>query len=104
MTNVTVGDKTFIPLPNYATTYTANAASANAAVAQAQNGTIVIQKLLTAREDMAKLAQGSQETLTAAIEAERAILEAQKGAELVAGAAEEQLPQRAARQFQKVGD
>ena len=39
---------------------------------------------------MVELANGSQETLTAAIEAERAIQEAQKGAELVAGAAEEQ--------------
>ncbi|WP_456670918.1 methyl-accepting chemotaxis protein [Bradyrhizobium sp. USDA 3240] len=39
---------------------------------------------------MIELADGSQETLTAAIEAEHAIQEAQKGAELVAGAAEEQ--------------
>jgi methyl-accepting chemotaxis protein len=66
------------------------AASASAAVAQAKAGTIVIQNLLTAREDMTELARGSQETLTAAIEAERAISEAQKGSELVAGAAEEQ--------------
>ena len=42
------------------------------------------------REDMQKIADGSQETLTAALEADRAASEAEKGAMLVASAAEEQ--------------
>jgi methyl-accepting chemotaxis protein len=65
-------------------------AAAEVAVAQAKDGRSVIETLSGLRESMVELAKGSQETLTAAIEAERAIQEAQKGAELVAGAAEEQ--------------
>lgn len=66
------------------------AAAADVAVAQARAGGRVVETLAVVREDMTELAAGSQQTVTASIEAERAILEAQKGAELVAGAAEEQ--------------
>ena len=66
------------------------AAATSSALAQARTGAVVVEALTTVREDMTRLAEGSQETLTAAIEAERAILEAEKGAEQVAGAAEEQ--------------
>jgi methyl-accepting chemotaxis protein len=65
-------------------------ASAAAAIAQAKAGQAVVQTLSGLRKNMVELADGSLGTLTAAIEAERAIQEAQKGAELVAGAAEEQ--------------
>lgn len=65
-------------------------AAAVAAVAQAKAGLAVIDTLSGLREAMTELADGSHATLTASIEAERAIQEAQKGAELVAGAAEEQ--------------
>jgi methyl-accepting chemotaxis protein len=66
------------------------AATAGAAVEQTRAGARVVEALTAIRQDMTSLAEGSQETLTAAIEAERAVIEAQKGAELVAGAAEEQ--------------
>jgi methyl-accepting chemotaxis protein len=66
------------------------AAGASVAVAQAKTGSLVVEALTGVRADMALLTEGSQETLTASIEAERAIVEAQKGAELVASAAEEQ--------------
>lgn len=66
------------------------AAAAGIAVAQAKAGGLVVETLASIREDMTRLAEGSQQTVTASIEAERAILEAQKGAEQVAGAAEEQ--------------
>jgi len=65
-------------------------AAAEVAVEQAKVGRSVIETLSGLRESMIELAGGSQQTLTAAIEAERAIQEAQKGAEQVAGAAEEQ--------------
>jgi methyl-accepting chemotaxis protein len=65
-------------------------AAAEAAIEQAKMGRSVIETLTGLRQNMIELATGSQDTLTAAIEAERAIQEAQKGAELVAGAADEQ--------------
>ncbi len=65
-------------------------AAAAVAVEHARTGRSVIETLSGLRDGMIELAGGSQDTLTAAIEAERAIQEAQKGAELVAGAAEEQ--------------
>jgi methyl-accepting chemotaxis protein len=65
-------------------------AAANAAVAQAKEGALAVETLVAIRDDMSRLAEGSQETLLATIEAERAIGEVQKGAELVASAAEEQ--------------
>lgn len=60
------------------------------AVAQAKTGRTIIEILSGLRSNMLELTDGSQQTLTASVEAERAIREAQKGAELVAGAAEEQ--------------
>ncbi len=65
-------------------------ATATTAVAQAKAGRSIIEILSWLRTNMIELADGSQQTLTASIEAERAIQEAQKGAEQVAGAAEEQ--------------
>jgi methyl-accepting chemotaxis protein len=93
-----VSDKSALEVQGLAEEITVNVRSAVAvvataasdAVAQARIGSLVIDALTTIREDMALLVEGSQETVTASIEAERAILEAQKGAELVAGAAEEQ--------------
>lgn len=64
--------------------------AAEAAVAEARSGATVVTRLGVIREDMAVLAQSSQDTLTAAMEAERAAIEAQRGAEQVASAAEEQ--------------
>jgi methyl-accepting chemotaxis protein len=64
--------------------------AAGVAVAQAQTGASAVEILVAIRDDMGRLAEGSQETLLAALEAERAIVEVQKGAELVASAAEEQ--------------
>jgi methyl-accepting chemotaxis protein len=66
------------------------AAAASGAAAQAKTGSLVVEALTAVRADMAQLSEGSQDTLTASIEAERAIVEAQKGAELVASAADEQ--------------
>ena len=66
------------------------AGAASAAAAQARTGSLIIEALTAVRADMTLLTEGSQETLTASVEAERAITEAQKGAELVASAAEEQ--------------
>src|ERR1700733_11758331 len=60
-------------------------ATAAAAVEQAKSGRFVIETITGLRQSMVELATGSQETVTAAIEAERAIQEAQKAAELVAG-------------------
>ncbi|GLH76682.1 chemotaxis protein [Bradyrhizobium sp. SSBR45G] len=60
------------------------------ATTQVKSGQDVIKILSGLRGSMMELAEGSQLTLTASIEADRAIQEAQKGAELVASAAEEQ--------------
>jgi methyl-accepting chemotaxis protein len=65
-------------------------AAASAAVAQAKEGALAVETLVAIRDDMGRLAEGSQETLLATIDAERAIGEVQKGAEMVASAAEEQ--------------
>jgi methyl-accepting chemotaxis protein len=65
-------------------------AAAEAAVAEAKAGGGVVETLNRIRGDMALVASGSQDTLTAALEAERAASEAQRGAEQVASAAEEQ--------------
>jgi methyl-accepting chemotaxis protein len=64
--------------------------AAAAAVTQAKAGQTIIDLLSGLRANMIELADGSQQTVTASIEADRAIQEAQRGAELVAGAAEEQ--------------
>src|ERR1700761_8809446 len=65
-------------------------AAAVAAVTQAKAGQTIIDLLSGLRANMVELANGSQQTVTASVEAERAILEAQRGSELVASAAEEQ--------------
>ncbi len=66
------------------------AAAADKAAAEARAGVTVIEALDSMRHDMGQVSQGSQDILTAAIEAESAAAEAQRGAEQVAGAAEEQ--------------
>ncbi|THD62570.1 methyl-accepting chemotaxis protein [Phenylobacterium sp.] len=65
-------------------------ASADNAVTEARAGAAVVAALGAIRDDLARVAEGAQGTLTAALEAERAAQEAQRGAELVASAAEEQ--------------
>jgi methyl-accepting chemotaxis protein len=65
-------------------------ASAGQAVAEAKTGAEVVRTLEAMRHDMGRIAEGSQDILTAAIEAESAASEAQRGAEQVASAAEEQ--------------
>jgi methyl-accepting chemotaxis protein len=64
--------------------------AAETAVAEARSGTAVVDSLESVRSDMARLAKGSDDTLSAALEAERAAIEAQRGAEQVASAAEQQ--------------
>jgi methyl-accepting chemotaxis protein len=65
-------------------------AAAQAAATEAKAGGTVVTTLETMRHDMATLSAGSQDILTASIEAESAATEAQRGAEQVASAAEEQ--------------
>ena len=64
--------------------------TAEIAIGEAKAGVAVVATLEGLREDMQKIAEGSQETLTAALEADRAASEAEKAATLVAAAAEEQ--------------
>ena len=64
--------------------------AAAAAIAQAKAGQNIVDLLSGLRANMVELADGSQQTVTASVEAERASQEAQKGAEIVASAAEEQ--------------
>ncbi|MEE1655504.1 methyl-accepting chemotaxis protein [Microvirga sp. CF3062] len=64
--------------------------AAEAATGEAQIGRAVVAALDKIRTDVALLAEGSQSILVAAVEAEAAIREAQRGAEQVASAAEEQ--------------
>jgi len=65
-------------------------AAAATAAAEARAAVAVVEMLDARREDMQHIAQGSEDILTAALQAERAASEAQKGAEQVASAAEEQ--------------
>jgi methyl-accepting chemotaxis protein len=65
-------------------------ASAETASGEAQIGRTVVAALDKIRTDVSLLAEGSQAILVAAVEAEAAIREAQRGAEQVASAAEEQ--------------
>jgi methyl-accepting chemotaxis protein len=65
-------------------------AAAETAVTEAKAGGAAVGVLAVIRGDMDQLAQSSDDILTAAMEAERAAAEAQKGAEQVASAAEEQ--------------
>jgi methyl-accepting chemotaxis protein len=64
--------------------------AAETAIAEARSGIAVVETLDAVRGEMARLAQGSDDILSAALEAERAATETQRGAEQVAGAAEEQ--------------
>jgi methyl-accepting chemotaxis protein len=64
--------------------------AAATATTQVKSGRDIIDILSGLRGNMIELAEGSQLTLTASIEADGAIQEAQKGAEFVASAAEEQ--------------
>jgi methyl-accepting chemotaxis protein len=65
-------------------------ASAEAAVAEARAGLAVVDILESVRVDIGRISQGSHDILTASLEAERSAIEAQRGAEQVATAAEEQ--------------
>ncbi|HEX3673961.1 MAG TPA: methyl-accepting chemotaxis protein [Rhizomicrobium sp.] len=69
---------------------TAVRAAADIAASESKAAASVVEMLDARREDMVRIAEGSQDILTAALEAERAVAEAQKGAEQVASAAEEQ--------------
>jgi methyl-accepting chemotaxis protein len=64
--------------------------AAETAVTEARSGIAVIEALHAIRGEMARLAQGSDDILTTALEAERAATDAQRGTEQVAGAAEQQ--------------
>lgn len=64
--------------------------AAEHALQEARSASRVSETLQARRNDMSKVAEGSRGILTAALEAERAAVEAQKGSELVASAAEEQ--------------
>jgi methyl-accepting chemotaxis protein len=64
--------------------------SAETAVGEARAGATVVQRLDALRLDLTRMADGAIDTVTAAMEAERAAAEAQRGAEQVATAAEEQ--------------
>jgi methyl-accepting chemotaxis protein len=61
-----------------------------AAVGEAKAAALIVQTLDTMRGDMTGIAGGSQDILTATLEAERAANEGHRGAEQVAAAAEEQ--------------
>jgi methyl-accepting chemotaxis protein len=65
-------------------------AAAESAVAESKAAVGIVTTLTARRTDMSVLADGSQAILNSAVEAERSAMEAQKGAELVAAAAEEQ--------------
>jgi methyl-accepting chemotaxis protein len=64
--------------------------AAEAAVSESKAGAAAVEVLDGLRKDMQRIADGSQRTLTDALEADRAASEAEKGATLVASAAEEQ--------------
>ena len=64
--------------------------AAETAISDSKAGAAVVAMLDGLREDMQRIAEGSQETLTGALEADHAASEAEKGALLVASAAEEQ--------------
>ncbi len=64
--------------------------AAEAAANDSKAGAAVVAVLEGLRGDMQQVADGSQQTLTDALEADRAATEAEKGATLVASAAEEQ--------------
>jgi methyl-accepting chemotaxis protein len=63
---------------------------AKAVVVEAKAGGAIVKTLEAMRADMARMSEGSQDILTASIEAERAATEVQRGAEQISSAAEEQ--------------
>ncbi|MGH8289155.1 MAG: methyl-accepting chemotaxis protein [Steroidobacteraceae bacterium] len=65
-------------------------AAAERALQETRTAARVTEMLQARRNDMAKISEGGRGILTAALEAERAVMEAQKGAEQIASAAEEQ--------------
>ncbi len=65
-------------------------ASADAAKAEVERGRSIAGQLDAVRSDMGSIARGAQDTIKAAIEADIASREAQRGAENIASAAEEQ--------------
>lgn len=65
-------------------------AAARTATAEAEAGAQVTERLEAARSELGTVSNGAQAILAAAIEAETAIREAQRGAEQIAAAAEEQ--------------
>ena len=64
--------------------------AADTSATEARAAAAVVEALENRREDMRRIAKGSEAMLNAALEAERAAAEAQKGAEQVASAAEQQ--------------
>jgi methyl-accepting chemotaxis protein len=64
--------------------------AADTSATEAMAAAAVVEALENRREDMRRIAKGSEAMLNAALEAERAAAEAQKGAEQVASAAEQQ--------------
>ncbi|HEY1944891.1 MAG TPA: methyl-accepting chemotaxis protein [Roseiarcus sp.] len=64
--------------------------TAETAVGEAKAAAFVVDALGARREDMQRIAEGSQDVLTVALQAERAAGEVQKGAEQIAAAAEQQ--------------
>ena len=65
--------------------------AAETSVIEARAALVVVETLEALREDMLRIAKGSEDMLDSAREAEHAASEAQRGAEQVASAAEEQL-------------
>jgi methyl-accepting chemotaxis protein len=64
--------------------------AANRAESEAQTGRAVILQIANTRDDLTAIAQGAEQILVAAVQAETGAREAQRGAEQVASAAEEQ--------------
>lgn len=65
-------------------------AAAETATGEAQSGREVVDRLVSARAELARIATGAQDILLATTESVRAAREAERGAEQVASAAEEQ--------------
>lgn len=65
-------------------------ATATTATAEARTGSSIVTALDAMRHDMARLAEGAQSTLAMAIDTQRAVAEAERGASIIAAAAEQQ--------------
>ena len=75
---------------NVQTVVTTISAAANTTLKEAKSGAAVVETLDAMRQDMTRLKEGADATVATSLEAERAAAEAQRGAELIASAAEEQ--------------